>query len=262
VINEPRYRSHDYIEFRRSKAVFLIAHQRRVALVALGVLTFTGCTARSQQSTVSEPKLPAAGFASPNPSPSPLRGLQGVIPGTAEIIPGQSVGPLRLGDSRERSFDLFGKPGEEYAFDAKSPCFHTELHWNDLEHEDRWGIYAYARDNRIYQIEADTPRYATAEGITSDSSPEEVRRTFPNTQAYVLLHSGSKLVGGKDLIYWVDQTAGIGFEFYYHPKLDKRRLASTIVFTPGTDFAPDGCVSPPQELVKLKPFTLESESEN
>jgi hypothetical protein len=155
---------------------------------------------------------------------------------------------------------LFGSPVEEYTFgeNALGACRYTELHWNDLDHEDRWGITIYLKNNTIYQIVSDTPRYASAGEITSDSSPEEVRRRCPNCQAYALLHSGSRMVGGRDLIYWVDQTAGIAFEFYYHRKLDKRRVASVIVFEPSVEFLPAGCISPPQKWQKLESFSLES----
>jgi hypothetical protein len=121
-------------------------YQRTAVLATVGFLILTGCTASSQQSTVSRPVLPAMRAAAPGASQPTQRGLQGVVSGGITIVPGQSVGPLRLGDSRERSLILFGEPNEEYTFDENSlgPCRYTELHWNDLEHEDRWGnIYIF-----------------------------------------------------------------------------------------------------------------------
>lgn len=228
-------------------------------LAAVWTLTSIGCVARSQQTKVPRPAGPLSTSASPDASPPVQRGLHGVIAGSIEIVPGKSVGPLRIGDPRESSLDLFGKPNEEYTFgeSATGPCRYTEAHWRDLEHEERWGVLTYSKNNRIYQIMVDTPRYATADGLTSDSSPEEVRRRFPKTEAYVLLHSGSKMVGGRDLIYWVDQSSGIAFEFYYHAKLNQRRVGNIVVFEPGVEFLPAGCVSPPQELHQVKPFSLE-----
>jgi hypothetical protein len=64
--------------------------------------------------------------------------------------------------------------------------------------------------------------------------------------------------GGRDLIYWAAPAKGIAFQFYYNGRLNKRRLASTIVFERGVEFLPEGCVSPPQELRKVEPFTIES----
>jgi hypothetical protein len=188
-----------------------------------------------------------------------VRGLKGVIPGPSVIIPGRSVGPLQLGDTRERALELFGEPTEEYAYDENSlgRCKLTEMHWNDLIYNDRWGIFIYLRNNRIYQIFADTPRYATAAGITSDSSPQNVRRNHLTLQSYVLMHSGSKVNGGRDLIYWVDRSTGIAFEFYYHRSLDTRRVASIIVFEPDVEFLPKGCNEIPQEWRELKPFASE-----
>jgi hypothetical protein len=238
--------------------MFLVTKQQQhLTLAAICVLTFIGCIARSH-SVAPRPVQSPTTSPSIEPSLPAHRGLQDVIPGSTTIVPGRSVGPLRLGDIRERALELFGTPDEEYTFDENSlgPCKYTEVHWNDPKHDDRWGIFVYSKNNRIYQIMTDTPRFATAGRITSDSSPDEVQRLFPNLQSYVLLGSGSKVNGGENLIYWVDQNAGIAFEFYHHPKLNKRRLASTIVFEPGGEFLPTGCISPPQEWRKLKSFSL------
>ena len=138
------------------------------------------------------------------------------------------------------------------------------MHWYDFEQSSN-GIFAYLKDGRIFQIEAGTLRYATADGITADGSPQDVRTHHPQLQAYALLHSGAKVNGGRDLIYWVDRQKGIAFEFYYDRRVDGRRVASIIVFTPGTEFLPKGCVAPPREWRELEPFALEppsNESQN
>lgn len=241
------------------RAMLLVGRrQPNAMLIVLCMLTFVGCTAKSQHTILSPRNVSSTN--KPNDlSPLAQRGLHGAIPGSTTIVPGKSVGPLTLGGTREAALALFDKPNEEYIFDENSlgPCRYTELHWNDLDHEDRWGIFIYAKDNQIYQITADTPRYATVNGITSDSSPEDVRRSFPASKAYVLLHSASKVVGGKDLVYWVDQASGIALNFYYNRKLNQRRVASIIVFDPSIKFLPKGCISPPQEWRKLQPFSLE-----
>jgi hypothetical protein len=91
----------------------------------------------------------------------------------------------------------------------------------------------------------------------SDALPESVRSKYRNLETYVLLGSGSKVNGGRDLVYWVDGQNGIAFEFYYNSKARKRRVSKIIVFEPHSDFQPEGCLSPPQQLRKLPSFALE-----
>jgi hypothetical protein len=172
----------------------------------------------------------------------------------ALIKPGRSVGVLHLGDTRDKLIKVLGEKLEEYTYD--DPVKYSEMHWYDAE-ADRNGIFAYLKDGRVFQIESDTPRYRTAEGVTSDATPESVHSKYPDLQAYILLGSGSKVNGGRDLVYWVDRQRGIAFEFYYNSKAKKRRVSKTIVFEPGSEFQPEGHVSSPQELRKLKAFALE-----
>lgn len=216
------------------------------------ILLLNGCASEAQRSL-----------------PSTAPAVQLAVTDMRLIKPGVSVGALRLGDTRERALEMFPKKpnyDEEYNYDGRfTPCVYTEIHWLDFDHLDRWGIFIYLKEGRIYQIKADTPRYATVEGITSDSSPEDVRSHYPKLQAYVLLHSGAKVNGGRDLIYWVDRQQGITFEFYYDGRVDARRVASINIFEPGTEFLPNGCISPPREWHRLEPFALEppsNESQN
>jgi hypothetical protein len=187
--------------------------------------------------------------------------LQTPVTDTARINPGVGVGALRLGDTRERALELFPKKPNydaEYNYDQRfGPCAFTEIHWLDSAHLGRWGAFIYIKEEHIFQIAIDTPRYSTPQGITSDSSPDDVRAHYSQLQAYALLHSGTKINGGRDLIYWVDRQKGIAFEFYYDRSVDARRVGRISVFEPGTAFQPQGCVSPPQEWRELEPFALE-----
>jgi hypothetical protein len=166
------------------------------------------------------------------------------------IKPGQGVGPLKLGDTRNQVISVLGRKKQDEEYTYSGLCPQTEIHWLDLELSGN-GLFIYLRADRVFQIEAATPRYATGEGITVNSSSETVRRHYPRLQAYVLLHSGAKVVGGRDLLYLVDGRHGIAFEFYFNGRVRKRQVSKVIVFEPETEFAPDGCVSPPKELRKM-----------
>lgn len=187
------------------------------------------------------------------------------VPSTdaALIEPGRRVGALRLGDTRERVIEVFPKKpnyDEEYNYDEGCP--RTEIHWLDIDlrHENGAvsnGVFVYLKDGRVFQIEAATPHFHTADGIKEDSTPEGVSRHYHRLKAYVLSNSGTKVNGGRDLIYWMDRQSGIAFEFYYNTAKRERRVSKVIVFQPGSGLQPGGCVSSPQELLELEPFSLE-----
>lgn len=215
------------------------------AWAVLNILAFFGCGAGHHGSPAGRPVVPVSepvGVANQEPESD-----------AALIRPGQGVGRLRLGDTREKLAKVLGRKFEEYTHEA--PCKYAEMHWYDLQ-ADRNGIFAYVRDGRVFQLESDTPRYHTVEGTTSDAPPESVRSKYRNLQAYILLGSGSKVNGGRDLVYWVDRQSGITFEFYYNSNTRKRRVSRIIVFEPNSDFQPEGCVSAPQELRKLQSLSL------
>jgi hypothetical protein len=228
---------------------FRIVKRIIVCVLVLAACNTSGRQARAQQ----EPSTPS-GLA---PKPK-TRASKTVSAETGVINPGKSVGPLRLGDTRERTLELFPfKPhiDEEYSYD--DPCPLTEIHWLDRE-LDAAGVFVYLKGGQVFQIESATPRFQTAEGITLDSSPEDVRRHYPELRAYVLLHSDAAVVGGRDLIFWVDRQKGIAFELYYNRHLRKRRVYKVIIFAPDTEYQPEGCVVPPQSWQELDPYALES----
>jgi len=178
---------------------------------------------------------------------------------TSDLIkPGLSVGALQLGNTRERVIELLGKKREDEEYSYGEPCPRQEIHSLDLQTESN-GVFVYLANGRVFQIESASRRYRTADGITQDSSSDDVRRRYPATQALVLANSGSKVNGGRDLIYWFDPNLGIAFELYYDQPTRKRRTSKIIVFSPGSSFQPGGCVSPPQQLRKLKPFATDEE---
>lgn len=178
--------------------------QTRVRLgvsAILFVLLPRGCGALQLQSPAQHKTASTAGtHASAAPTDTTL------------INPGKSVGALRLGDTRERVLEIFPfklHMDEEYSY--KDPCPITEIHWLDRE-VDADGVFVYLENGRVFQIEAATPRYRTAEGITIHSSPTKVQWHYAHLRAYVLRNSGADIVGGRDLIYWVERQQGIAFE--------------------------------------------------
>jgi len=175
----------------------------------------------------------------------------------AIILAGKSVGLLELGDTRERVLELFPKrKNQDFEWDYPYCGQIKEIHWPDFELQSS-GVFVYLRDGYVFQIEAQTPRFQTPEGITVDSQASLVRRHYHLAEAHVLKSSGGKEVGGRDLIYWVNREKGIAFEFRYHRQRKRRVVGSVIVFRTGTEFFPQGCIVVPQEWHKLPAYALE-----
>jgi hypothetical protein len=184
------------------------------------------------------------------------------------IVPGQSVGKLKLGDSEDQFRNLFTwKPNvdEHNTYPAISGCpASEELHWLDAGNPPfssgakvHDGVSAYLRNGHIFQIEVATPLFRTADGITEDAPPAKLKLFYPNLDAFWLKHKGYSVEGSKEDIYWVDETKGIAFQLVYNVDKHRRVVHSIAVFLPSTTFSPDGCLYYPRQWQKIAPYSLE-----
>jgi hypothetical protein len=173
------------------------------------------------------------------------------------IVPGNSVGPIRLGDDDKRvvkELSDFPKILQEVSYPICGTI--KMIEWFDKTLA-QTGLFIYLRKNSVFQIESETTRFRTADGITEQSLPEDVERRYPNMEAYELLSSAGNLTGNRNLIFWVDHDKGIAFGFYYNTQRQRRLVYRVIVFQPKTDFQPNACVTVPQKLRKLLPYSLD-----
>lgn len=192
----------------------------------------------------------------------------GRVPQKSLIVPGQSVGELKLGQSKEQFRNVLNwKPNvdEDYSYPGSSGCLaREELHWLDAGNPPfsagttvHAGVFAYLRNGRIFQIAVATPLFQTADGITENSSPEKVKRSYPHLEAYWRVNQRDLATGDRDFIYWVDENKGVAFEFFYARNVRKRLVYRIYVFEQGANFVPEGCIQSPQSWRKLQPYSLE-----
>jgi len=161
-------------------------------------------------------------------------------------VPGNSVAGVKLGSSLADFSAVFPKHPKIDESMTEDQCGGSSYHWLDMDLRGN-GVYAYLRNDKIYQLRVQTPRVSLANGIKLDATEEKVKHIYPRGQAYVLRYSGSKVVGGRDLRYWVDSRSGIAFEFQWD---QRRRFVSSIdIFPAGTEYKPEGCVATPQEWI-------------
>ena len=225
--------------------------------VRLTILAFGISVIASLSPVGMYPQALALQNTSPRPRPRPRLSQ---LSNSALIVPGKSVGPLTVGSSREMVEELFPlKQGVDQltAFTNAGPCPpRTEINWVDLGSSGRGGnMFIYLRDGHVFQIASATPRFHTAKGVTTNSSPASVRAHYKGMEAFLLTGSGSEALGGRSLVYWVSEREGIAFSLAYDRKTHRRVVYEVVVFEPGSAFLAGGCELPPQERISLPPGT-------
>jgi hypothetical protein len=173
------------------------------------------------------------------------------------IVPGQAIGRLRLGDTRENVLKLFPfKPNIDQ--ESLTEGCGVEYLWVDLENAQRVNVFVRLQNTRVFQIESATTRYRTATGIKVYDSPIMVRSKYSDLRAYGLLHNSAEALGGGPLIFWVDWTKGLAFCFAATRRGKyERYLYSIIVFEPGGKFCPSGESNDSPDWRELAPYSLE-----
>ena len=196
----------------------------------------------------------ASNMQEPEASPSTA------LSGDTTIEPGLSVGPLKLGDSRERALELFPKKDEDQEW--TDACGST-LDWVDSSNRTGRGdlFIRLNKKGKIFQIESSTTRFQTAEGITTFDHGDKVASAYKNLTAYTLLTAPVPALGDRPLVFWIDKKKGIAFVFAYYPKEHKRYLYKTIVFEPNKTFCPEEETTGSAKWQAIRPYSLEPPAE-
>jgi glycosyltransferase involved in cell wall biosynthesis len=171
------------------------------------------------------------------------------------IDPGLAVGPLKLGDSRDRALELFPKKAEDQEWN--DPCGST-IDWVDASNPNgRGDLFIRLKKGRVFQIESSTTRFHTAEDITIFDSPEKVAASYREMHAWVLLTPPVPALGDRPLVFWIDRKRGIAFAFAYDPSHRKRYVYKVIVFEPGKDLCPELEKTSSPKWQSIRPYATE-----
>jgi len=162
------------------------------------------------------------------------------------IVAGDSVAGVKLGSLLTDFKAAFPKADEILVDDM---CHISSYQWVDID-LGATGVYAYVKNDKIYQLSVRTPRFVLSSGVKLQVSEKQVRRLYPTGRSYILRYSGSAVNGGRDLHYWVDKLSGIAFELYWDKRDKQWRVSSIDVFPVSTEYQPEGCVSPPREWIE------------
>lgn len=171
------------------------------------------------------------------------------------IRPGLSVGPLRLGDTHQRTTELFPlKPNIDQEFSQPRGCG-KELNWVDLTNPQVGNMFVRFKDGIVFQIDVATTRFHLTEGIAINSSPQEVRKHYQGLHAYLLSNITSTEV--RPLVYWVDAEKGIAFAFAPYRRKHGRYVSKIIVFQPRSEICPSDDSADSPDKQELAPYSLE-----
>jgi hypothetical protein len=171
------------------------------------------------------------------------------------IEPGLRVGPLKLGDTRDRALELFPKKDEDQVW--TDPCG-TSLDWVDATNPNgRGDLVIRLKNEKVFQIESATTRFQTAEGITTFDRPDKVAAAYKELRAYALLSAPNPALGSRPLVFWIDKKKGIAFTFAYDPSQHKRYLYKVTVFEPNKTFCPEQETMRSSKWEALSSYALE-----
>jgi len=173
----------------------------------------------------------------------------------ATIEPGSRVGPLKLGDSRDRALELFPKKAEDQEWE--NSCG-TTLDWVDAENPTGHGdLFIRLKKGKVFQIDSTTTRFHTAEGITTFDHSEKIASAYKDLRAFTLLTPPSPALGDRPLVFWIDKKKGVAFVFAYYPKEHKRYLYKIVVFEPNKLFCPEEETTSSPKWQSIPPYALE-----
>ena len=173
----------------------------------------------------------------------------------ATIEPGSRVGPLKLGDTRDRALELFPKKSEDQEWE--NSCG-TTLDWVDAENRTGHGdLLIRLKKGKIFQIESTTTRFHTPEGITTFDHADKVVSAYRDMRAYTLLTPPVPALGDRPLVFWVDKRKGIAFVFAYYPAEHKRYIYKIIIFEPNKNFCPEEETTGSPKWQPISPYALE-----
>lgn len=187
----------------------------------------------------------------------------------ALVIEGKSVGQISLGDSLEdvttilpfrKNYDEIHDKGIFKYSDGTVDICAKVLYRNSVGSEDDVALSVYFDDDdRVIQIEGSSSRYHLQHLVNSGDKLLDVVTKYRDAEIYVLRGSAVDSVGGKDLVYLVDEQKGLAFEFRYSKQTNERKLDVFIVFPQGHRFLPNTCVTAPQRFSKISLEEVEAE---
>ena len=188
--------------------------------------------------------------------------LKALPEGAETIVPGQSVGSLRLG-MRKDELALSWQARPDSVIPHEDSCKDTEVVWFD--NESRWqvpAVRAYVTDDLVYEITLEWDKRFKVQGIgiVFGMKLSDLQAAMPDGTLLQLKGSASQRPSQADELFWVVSGKGIAFGLDYprgstlqHRSSRSHRIVQSItVYRPHEQFRPRGCANPDQPLVRTE----------
>ncbi len=122
------------------------------------------------------------------------------------IQPGYKIGKIAIDMERPKVLELLGRPLVTYTSDGVVI--------------DNWGsnstdnfLQVYYRDNKVAQVEASSPKFATKEGLSTKSTLSQVQRVYKKLNKTARASEGEGEQDAAAMLYFDDGQLGVTFVF-------------------------------------------------
>lgn len=164
------------------------------------------------------------------------KGLRGII------VPGKRVGPIKLGDGKDRAIAILGTPTNVW---HSKKCGIEAVQWEDYDYPASTrmvsNITIRLRAGKIFMISSNTPRFSYLNKIRILDKPKKLRLRIPSLQSYELMKSANDNNGNVNKIFWLNESIGVAFGIIYSQSMEERRIQEIFIFQGKTVFHPNGC---------------------
>ncbi len=162
---------------------------------------------------------------------------------TPNVIPGKSLGKIRIGDTPAQVHKSLGKPTATVRFksgiiDDVYKSKQTRKNWRDEIVRDK--VEVLYRAGRVIQIEATSPIFKTGNGISTNSTTDTIQNSSFNWRYFIYTYIGPE-DSAANYFYFTDLKQGLTIEFEgWQENLFRRSKPTTIiVHRPKTRVIPD-----------------------
>lgn len=186
-----------------------------VLAIVMAALLGEGCgdrvkaPATSDSTTTTAPAESVRAGRSPTGTNAPPRDER-----ISTIVPGESLGPIRIGERLDSVARIFGRADSSHAamghvwefrtFSDTSGGFAARPYELDV-----YGVRDTTENLVVKQVRVTSPRYRTASGISTESTLADIRKAYPGIRVVETTHAP----GHDDAIDVYDlKTEGIAFE--------------------------------------------------
>ena len=171
------------------------------------------------------------------------------------VIPGDRAGQLRLGTPEQMIPRLTPAPNQSKISIPNCGTEYFVTLVSDARHPGALNVFA--RDEKVFEIEAVRGRYHTEKGTATNTPSGDVRAKYQALDAYLYLGQTPEALNESPLVVWADNKRGIAFTLTRDGKAGSAySVYSSIIFPPDSIPCVEGYPLDSQSWERLPPYSL------